>query len=172
MNYELMLVASAEKADQLLTRVEKSLKELGAAGIKVDRLGKKVLAYPIKKHADGVYFLVDFEAGTEAIKPFSDKLRLEQEDLLRYLLLKKEKISTKKSKKMISSAAESSQVEKDGSKTETKPKVTVVTKTKVSAKVEKKKAGKAASLFATHDAKALRAKKASEDKKVSKAKKA
>ena len=161
MNYELMLVASAEKADQLLTRVEKSLKELGAAGIKVDRLGKKVLAYPIKKHADGVYFLVDFEAGTEAIKPFSDKLRLEQEDLLRYLLLKKEKISAKKARKVISGTAESSQVEKDESKTETKPKVTVVTKTKVSAKVEKKKATKVSPSFA----------KASEDKKVSKGKK-
>ena len=166
MNYELMLVASAEKADQLLTRVEKSLKELGAAGIKVDRLGKKVLAYPIKKHADGVYFLVDFEAGTEAIKPFSDKLRLEQEDLLRYLLLKKEQISTKKSKR--AKSVEASQAQEKEETPTTKPKVTVVTKTKVSAKVEKKKV---TSSFATHDAKALRAKKASTVKKGTKEKK-
>jgi len=159
MNYELMLVASAEKADQLLTRVEKSLKELNATTVKVDRLGKKQLAYPIRKHADAVYFLVDFEISAELIKPISDKLRLEQEDLLRYLLLKKEKFSDKKRSKARSIAA--SQAEDKEETPAKKPKVTVVTKTKISTKVEKKKATKVSPSFA----------KASEDKKVSKGKK-
>ena len=135
-----MLVTGVDRADQLLARVEKSLKELAATGIKVDRLGKKALAYSIKKHADAVYFLVDFEIGTEALKPFSDKLRLEQEDLLRYLLLKKEKVLAKKGKK--SRSLEAGQPEAKEQTPAKKPQVTVVTKPAVSAKVEKKKVSK------------------------------
>ena len=154
--YELMLVTGVDRADQLLTRVEKSLKELNATAIKVDRLGKKQLAYPIKKHADGVYFLVDFEIPAEAIKPISDKLRLEQEDLLRYLLLKKEKVLATRGKR--AKFVEAIQAQEKEETPTTKPKVTVVTKTKISTKVEKKKAP---SSFA----------KALEDKKGAKGKK-
>lgn len=88
--YELVIVAVNDKADQLLGRVEKSIKEVNGLNVKVDRLGKKQLAYAIKKQTDATYFLLNFEAEAEAIKPVWDKLRLEQEDLLRYLLLKKE----------------------------------------------------------------------------------
>lgn len=157
-----MLVTGVDRADQLLGRVEKSLKELNGTGIKVDRLGKKALAYPIKKHGDAVYFLVDFEISAEAIKPISDKLRLEQEDLLRYLLLKKEKVLGKKGKRARSQEARDAQ-EKEQAPAK-KPQVTVVTKTKFLAKVKEKKATKVSKVRPSFA-------KASEGKKVSKAKK-
>lgn|SRR3989344_3428286 len=125
MTYELVIVAVNDKADQLLGRVEKSIKEASGANVKVDRLGKKQLAYAIKKQTDATYFLLNFEAEGEAIGPVWDKLRLEQEDLLRYLLIKKEnkKPRARKGKRLVEKE-QKVEVEKE------KPKVTVAVKKK------------------------------------------
>ena len=132
-NYELMLVANVDRADQLLSRVEKSIKEANGSGIKVERLGKKTLAYAIKKQTDAAYFVISFEAGGETIKPVWDKLKLEQEDLLRYLMLKK------KSKKVKGKKADRAEVSKAPQEIEEKPKVTVAVKKASKVKSEKEK---------------------------------
>lgn len=161
--YELVIVAKVDKSDQLISRVEKALKDASATNLKVERLGRKQLAYQIKKQTDANYFVVNFDAEANAIDGFASKLRLEQEDLLRYLIIKSRqiKIRVKKGKKQEVAEVEVKEA----------PKVTVVTK-----------AAEVTPSFATHDAKALRVKKASafdkstvdksEGKKVSKAKKA
>jgi len=133
MLYELMLVTNTEKGDSLLVRVEKALKESGS-NLKVERLGKKTLAYKIKKQTDANYYVLSFEAEGSVVGPIVDKLRLEQEDLLRFLLLKKiEKKSRRKIKKV---AEEVKEEPKD------KPKVTVAVKSKASVKsTESKKGG-------------------------------
>src|SRR3990167_1164320 len=120
-NYELMLVANNERADQLLSRVEKVIKELNAQSLKVERLGKKQLGYSIKKQSDGTYFVLNFEMEADGAKPLSDKLRLEEEDLLRHLLIRVEK----KAKKGKGKKAVESKVEED-EKEPPKAKVTVV----------------------------------------------
>jgi len=132
MLYELMLVTNTEKGDSLLTRVEKAIKEKGN-NLKVDRLGKKSLAYRIKKQTDANYYVLSFEAEGSFVKPLIDKLRLEQEDLLRFLLLKKvEKKSRRKTKKVVEEVKEEP---KD------KPKVTVAVKSKASVKSTQSKKG-------------------------------
>lgn len=134
-----MIVAVNDRADQLLSRVEKAVKEASAQNVKVERMGKKQLAYPIKKQVDATYFTLDFEMESEGVKPVSDKLRLEQDDLLRHLLIRVEK-KVKKVKKAVEVKEQKEETQKEASE---KPKVTVVTKAKVSAKVEKKKVVKA-----------------------------
>lgn len=130
-NYELMLVANVDRADQLLSRVEKSIKEADGLGVKVERLGKKTLAYTIKKQTDANYFVISFEAGGEAIKPVWDKLKLEQEDLLRYIFLKKK---NKKSKiKKVGKVSDAPQEIED------KPKVIVAVKKASKVKSDKGK---------------------------------
>ncbi len=139
-NYELMLVAVSDRADQLLTRVEKSVKEVDAVNLKVERLGKKQLAYQIKKQTDATYFVINFEASPAAAKPIWDKLRLEQEDLLRYMLLKKvEKKASKKSKR-----ADLKKAEVEESQMEDKPKVTVAVTTATAKQSKGIKVSKAA----------------------------
>ena len=132
-NYELMLVANVDNADQLLSRVEKSIKEANGSGVKVERLDRKTLSYLIKKQTDAIYFVLNFEAEASAVAPIWDKLRLEQEDLLRYLLIKKldKRIRAKKGKK-IQEVQEGKEAEE---KSTEKPKVTVAVKT--AAKVSK-----------------------------------
>ncbi len=119
--YELMIVATTGGSESLISRVEKLVKDAEGANIKVGKLGKKQLAYPIKKQTEAEYFLLEFEAEGPNLKSITDKLRLEQEDLLRYMLLgKKEKRLSKKGKKV-------EVAQKEESKKET-AKVTVVTK--------------------------------------------
>ncbi len=126
--YELMFVAVNDKADQLLGRVEKFIKDANGEGVKVERLGKKQLAYQIKKQTDATYFVLNFQAEGEAVKPIWDKLRLEQEDLLRYLLIRKEEKKGKKKRKVVPSAVELDAASDDKQVSQEKPKVTVVTK--------------------------------------------
>ncbi|MBI2594229.1 30S ribosomal protein S6, partial [Candidatus Curtissbacteria bacterium] len=89
MLYELMLIASP-KADSknLIGEVEKTIKNADGSAVKVENLGKKNLAYPIVKEDEGEYFVFNFEAPPDAVKKISDKLRLEREALLRYLIIK------------------------------------------------------------------------------------
>lgn len=135
--YELMIVATTNASDSLLLRVEKVLKEAEAKDIKIERFGKKLLAYTIRKQSEANYFILNFNASPGSVKPICDKLRLEQEDLLRYLLIREKEVK-KKAKVLKKKEAALEEIRE-------MPKVTVVTKTAVSkvktskAKVSQKK---------------------------------
>lgn len=131
--YELLIVSKIGESDGLLSRVEKILKDSSAADVKVEKLGKKTLAYQIKKQAEADYTLMTFNAEGSAISDLTDMLRLEQEALLRYLILV---AKAGKLRKKVSKKAERVEEVRE----EKKPKVTVVTKTKVVEKVKEKKA--------------------------------
>lgn len=84
-----MLVVSPKvDAKSFADSVEKTLKEASATDLQVDHLGKRILAHQISKQNEGEYFVFNFEAPTDAVAKISDKLRLEQEALLRYLIIK------------------------------------------------------------------------------------
>jgi small subunit ribosomal protein S6 len=89
MQYELMLVVNpTADADGVIARIEKSIKDASATGLKINKLGKKTLAYQIAKHNEGEYVVINFDANGEAIQSVSKRLRLEQEAILRYLIIK------------------------------------------------------------------------------------
>lgn len=116
MNYELMILVSPKaEVDPIVSKVEKFLKEVSATSVKVEKLGKKMLSYPIAKQTEGEYVVVNFEAGGEAVGAISKILRLEQEAILRYLIIKTSKAPkvakvTKKPKEQEVAAKESSKV--------------------------------------------------------------
>src|SRR3989338_7470068 len=127
MNYELMVVTTAvSSTDPILAKIEKSVKEAGASGLKLEKLGKKALAYPIAKQTEGEYVLFNFEAPPEAIGVISKMLRLEREAILRYLILRVPRVS-KVSR--VSRVSEESTVDKKVKEEKPKAKVIVTTKT-------------------------------------------
>lgn len=131
--YELMMVTVPTAAgESLVGRFEKILKDASVT-VKVTNMGRKKLGYPIRKLTDADYFLLDFETEGKVVLPVLSRLRLEQEDLLRYMLVKKKtfKPSKKKHGKLEVKAEEKADVPKA-------PKVTVVTKVSEK-KVEKVK---------------------------------
>ena len=123
------------KADTEATakKIEKFIEDAKAQNVKVEKLGRKELAYPIKKQKEADYFLFSFDAEGEGIKGIGDKIRLEQESVLRYLVI------VKKAKELAQKQKQAAQQEE-----ETKTKVTVktVTSSKTVAKVKKTPAKK------------------------------
>ncbi len=130
MNYELMLVVnSTGDVDPAISRVEKSLKDANATAIKISKLGKKNLAYPIAKQNEGEYVLLNFEAGGEVVGVINKKLRLEQEAVLRYLIIKAKP----------STVSKITEIKDAGEKPKELSKVTVKTVSSKEKKVEEKK---------------------------------
>lgn len=123
--YELLVVSKISDTDGLLLRVEKVLKDANSLELKLDKLGKKQLAYPIKKQTEADYTVLTFSVGGDAIGNLTDMLRLEQEALLRYLIIK-QKIRKPRKKHRVQEAEVKEKVEAS------KPKVTVVTKKVIS----------------------------------------
>ena len=56
---------------------------------KVDSMGKRKLAYEIKKFAEGTYLVFNFESKPEAIKELERVYRI-TDDVLKFIVVKKE----------------------------------------------------------------------------------
>ena len=146
MLYELMVIARAGDSDAVLSRVEKNLKDVGALNLKLEKLGKKVLAYPIAKQTEGEYAVFNFEAEPGVIGQIGDSLRLEREAVLRYLVIKS------KPKKAVGKAREIKEKQEA-------PKATVTVKTRIEKKPEKVKLSRASKKQMTSKAKSATKKK-------------
>lgn len=101
-SYELVLVLKPDITGEESKKLIDSIKSwLGKAEVELKELGKKALAYQIKKQREGIYFLLDVSFTDETVIPGDlDKKLLEQDSLLRHLLVRKEiKKEVKRSKK-------------------------------------------------------------------------
>lgn len=95
--YELMIVAKSDGADALFAKVEKMIKDASASSLSSEKMGKKPLAYTIAKQTEAEYFLFNFDVSGEAVNSISNSLRLEQESILRYMIIST-KVRAKKAK--------------------------------------------------------------------------
>ncbi len=90
--YELMLIVkpqvSEEAEKKIIEQVGKFIKDKGKIAT-ITPLGKKQLAYPIKKERSGNFHLFKLELVGKEVGPLSNKFKLE-EVILRYLFIKKE----------------------------------------------------------------------------------
>lgn len=91
--YELMLVVrSGNDADEVKTYEQLLKKIIPADGVTVrdvNILGKKPLAYPIKKTTEAVYVVCTLEAETLHVAAL-EKLTRVNDEILRYIVIKKE----------------------------------------------------------------------------------
>lgn len=89
--YEIMFIVKATMDDAEITKTADVVKGLisgnGSKVIEFKDLGKKKLAYPIKKEISGNYFLMNVEATHDVIAEFNRKVRI-NENILRHLVLK------------------------------------------------------------------------------------
>lgn len=97
-NYELTLVLSPELADArqktLLAELTKAIEKEGGKVVREDKWGRKTLAYPLKKNAEGVYFLWELELPKDKVAVVNRMVGLEEE-VLRHLLVKHEAQNSK-----------------------------------------------------------------------------
>lgn len=88
--YEALYIVSPELDDSaiqtVVADVEKLITSNGGTIVRSDVWGKRKLAYTIKKHVEGVYVVLRFEANPEFIKRFEQQLRL-MDPIIRYMTL-------------------------------------------------------------------------------------
>jgi small subunit ribosomal protein S6 len=88
--YELMYLLGSQVADPeipaITSQILKFVEDFGGTNIKETQLGKKKLAYPIKKTRNGHYVVVNFEMDAKKINEFDAKIRTQENTVIRYLL--------------------------------------------------------------------------------------
>ena len=93
-DYEAMFIfrpnIDEEKLDKEIKAVERAIKTHGKGGVKFANLGKKSLAYSIKKFNEGVYVNYEFTALPVAISKIKRSLK-HRDSILRLMILLKGK---------------------------------------------------------------------------------
>jgi small subunit ribosomal protein S6 len=68
--------APEEEADQFVEQVRTQLTAAGATVDKIDKWGKRRLAYRVDKYREGSYVLLQFTDGPESVKELERRLRV------------------------------------------------------------------------------------------------
>ncbi|MDU5915901.1 MAG: 30S ribosomal protein S6 [Negativicoccus succinicivorans] len=93
-NYEVMFIINAgldeEAADAIVKRVEDLITKNGGTVNNIDRMGKRRLAYEVKKQIDGNYVLVEFAIDPAQIKEIDRVIKI-NEKIIRHLIVKQDK---------------------------------------------------------------------------------
>lgn len=98
-NYEIMFIVrptlSEDEIKKVAASFQKVLETNGAKVTNVDAWGQRTLAYEIKQGSEtyksGYYYVVELESKDEAAVKEFDRLALISSDLIRHLVIRKEK---------------------------------------------------------------------------------
>jgi small subunit ribosomal protein S6 len=89
--YELVFILNANLTEDDFTRVlgkvNDQITKLGGTVTETNQWGKRRLAYPIKKQAEGTYVLEKVQINQTALKELDANLKM-SEDILRYLFVR------------------------------------------------------------------------------------
>ena len=102
-----------EEQKELTAKIQKIVTDCKGKVEKQDEWGKKELAYPIRKKNMGVYFFWSLKLPPESASQIDQKLKREEE-IIRYLFIRKEKQAPAKVKKI--SAGQAKKGGKNGAK--------------------------------------------------------
>lgn len=94
MKYEILFIVRPDLEEKAIKDVFKKFETVlvdnGAKVLSSKEMGQKELAYEIKKHKSGYYFLINVESDVNAINEF-DRLALISEEVIRHLIVKLDK---------------------------------------------------------------------------------
>jgi small subunit ribosomal protein S6 len=79
--------ATEEEIDHLIDQMSKNVTTTGGTIDKVDKWGKRRLAYRIEKHREGTYVLMQFSAEPATVKEFERRLRV-QDSVIKFLTVR------------------------------------------------------------------------------------
>lgn len=94
MKYEILFIVRPDLEENAVKDTFKKFETLlvdnGAKVLSSKELGQKELAYEIKNHKTGYYFLINVEADSKTINEF-DRVATLSEDLIRHIAVRLEK---------------------------------------------------------------------------------
>lgn len=78
--YEIMFIvrpdAAEEEADQLIAQMEAGVAAAGGKVEKVEKIGRRRLAYRVQRFREGLYVLFTVEGSGDTVKEFEHRLRV------------------------------------------------------------------------------------------------
>lgn len=90
--YEVAVVLSSQLTDEAraaeLELVKGYITKYGGTVAEVDEWGKKKLAYEIRKESEGYFYFIKVDAVPEMAVELEKEMRLRNETVLRYLILR------------------------------------------------------------------------------------
>jgi small subunit ribosomal protein S6 len=99
--YELMYIISSDIPDSeepaLTNELTEFITKLGGEILNTENLGKKKLAYPIKKVRNAFYILINFKLSTDKLRELEDKVRMTP-GIIRHLILNLEEALRRQAK--------------------------------------------------------------------------
>lgn len=91
--YEIMFIVKSTMEEDKIKKVSEDLQKLlntkTSKVIEFKEMGRKKLAYPIKKEISGYYYVMTVEADKDSIHEFDRKVSI-NENVLRHLIIKVE----------------------------------------------------------------------------------
>ena len=91
-SYETIIILNPEineeKKNEVLTKIKNVIEKEGKIE-KVDDIGKRKMAYEIKKHNEGYYYLLEFKGKSENIAELERTYRITDE-ILKFLIVRKD----------------------------------------------------------------------------------
>ncbi len=86
--YELMFIVrpdmTEEDQDKLISTLDHAVSSSGGKVHKVEKMGKRRLAYTVRKFSDGIYILLTFEGGGGLVHELERRLRV-NEPVIKFL---------------------------------------------------------------------------------------
>lgn len=92
-NYEVMFIVKVGEEDvveAMIKRVEDLITKNGGTVNNIDRMGKRRLAYEVKKQTEGDYTLIEFAIDPSQIKEIDRVIKI-NESIIRHLIVKQDK---------------------------------------------------------------------------------
>jgi len=79
--------ATEEEIDHLIEQMSKNVTSAGGTVDKVDKWGKRRLAYRVEKHREGSYVLLQFTAEASTVKEFERRMRV-QDSVIKFITVR------------------------------------------------------------------------------------
>jgi small subunit ribosomal protein S6 len=89
--YEVMYIAQAETADDDITKINEGIQKLveteGGTIVRIDNIGRKKMAYEIKRKKEGYYVLLEIEGSGKEIAEIERRFRV-NDVIVRYITVR------------------------------------------------------------------------------------
>lgn len=107
--YEVMYIGTPETADEDIVKLNQAIEEMiakeGGTVVRTDNIGRRKLAYPIKKKSEGHYVLFEIEDSGQTIAELERRMRV-NDAIIRFITVrvdedrkKADKLKTKREKR-------------------------------------------------------------------------
>lgn len=89
--YEVMYIGAPESSDEDITKLNESIEKIvtdaGGSIVKTEAMGRRKLAYPIKKKTEGHYTLFEIEGSGQEIAELERRMRV-NDTIMRYITVR------------------------------------------------------------------------------------